>query len=392
MIRRCTATSIRFSRRYLAALRHHLTERPRAGSQAQERLGRQALAAGLETLDLAKIHEQALLTLVLPGDAPRTQAWTVGRASAFFLEALTPIESAHCLALEINGRSNRLNGNLRQHTGASALTHRRLTREIGRRKAVEQALKRSQQHYGRLLEKSGHTQEELRHLTRELLSAQEQERQAISRELHDEIGQVLTAVNVTLAALTKEATANTKSVKNKIASTQRLVEKSMNTVHRFARELRPQLLDDLGLIPALHSYMKGFAKRTGIRIRFTAVATVERLGNDKRTALYRVTQEALTHVAKHAHATRITVTIQRSQGVVRMEIHDDGKSFEAQRVSWAKGTKRLGLLGMRERMEMVGGSLTVQSTPGKGTTICAQIPFSAANKESAGPLSRRSTK
>src|SRR4029079_122803 len=103
-------------------------------------------------------------------------------------------------------------------------------------------------------------QEHLHHLSRKILHAQEQERKRISRELHDEIGQSLTAVNVKLATLKKEALADTKDLKKAISSTQRLVERSMNTVHRFARELRPPVLDDLGLIPALHSHLKAFTK------------------------------------------------------------------------------------------------------------------------------------
>ena len=99
------------------------------------------------------------------------------------------------------------------------------------------------------------------------------------------------------------------------------------------------------------------------------------MDSDKRTVLYRVAQEALTNVARHAHASRVKVSIQKLRGVVRMEIQDNGKSFEVERVLSAKRNKRLGLLGMRERVEMVGGSFAVESAPGQGTTIRAQIPF-----------------
>ena len=153
---------------------------------------------------------------------------------------------------------------------ALAAANRELKQEIVRRKAVEEALKKSEQHSSQLLEQSRHLQEQLRHLSRQILPAQEEERKRISRELHDEIAQILTGINVRLAALKMEATVNTKGLKRKIARTQRLVEKSVDIVHRFARELRPAVLDDLGLIPALHSFMKDFAKRTGIRIHFTS--------------------------------------------------------------------------------------------------------------------------
>ena len=252
---------------------------------------------------------------------------------------------------------------------------RQLKREIGRREAAQHALKQSERHYRELLEKSRHIEKHLRHLSHEILSAQEHERKRISRELHDEIGQTLTAVNVKLATLKKDATVNLADLKKKIASTQRLVEKSMNTVHRFARELRPPLLDDLGLIPALHAYMKSFTKRTRLAIDFKAFAAVERLEGDKRTVLYRVAQEALINIERHAEASRVEASIERLRGVVRMEIHDDGRSFDVQRVLHARRIRRLGLLGMRERVEMVGGTFAIESAPGKGTTIRAEIPF-----------------
>jgi two-component system, NarL family, sensor histidine kinase DegS len=347
--------SIGLSRRYSAALRKQLARKPGATSKPAEGLGSQALSAGLDRLDLLRIHEQALIALPPSGSSSRPK-----RAAGFLAQALTPIERARRTAL-------RSNGDL-------AEAHRKLTREIARRESVQQALNQSERHYRKLLDKSHRMQEHLRRLSHELLSAQEEERKRISRELHDEIGQILTAVNVRLATLKKEATVNTTGLKKKIASTQRLLEKSLKTVHRFARALRPSLLDDLGLIPALHSYLRGFTKQTHVPVHFKAFAGVEKLSSDKRTVLYRVAQEALTNVAKHARAGLVTVDIERARGVMRMKVHDNGKSFQVERVLFAKKMKRLGLLGMRERVEMVGGSFAVESGPGKGTTISVQIP------------------
>jgi len=241
--------------------------------------------------------------------------------------------------------------------------------------AVEKALKHSRQDQSQLLEQSRHMQAQLRQLSHQILQAQEEERKRISRELHDEITQTLVGINVHLETLAREARVNPKALKQEIARTQRLVEKSVNIVHRFARELRPTALDDLGLIATLHSFMKDFMKRTGIRVRFTTVATVEQLDSLKRTVLYRVAQAALTNVAQHAHASRVKVSIRKLPEAVRMDITDDGQSFEVERVLRAKRNRHLGLLGMRERVEMVGGVLRVESTPGQGTTIRAQIPI-----------------
>jgi signal transduction histidine kinase len=260
-------------------------------------------------------------------------------------------------------------------TAELAAANLRLERETVRRKMAEESLQQSERHYIQLLAQSRQMQEQLRQLSHQILLAQEEERKKISRELHDEIAQTLAGINVYLAALQTEAAGNGRGLARNITRTQRLVEKSVDIVHRFARELRPTVLDDLGLIPALHSFMKGFTKRTHIKIQFTAFAGVEELNNTKRTVLFRVAQEALTNVAKHAGARRVKVSLQKASSDVRLEVSDDGKSFQVERVLLARKNKRLGLVGMRERVEMVGGSFGVESAPGKGTTVQAQIPF-----------------
>ena len=371
------------SRRYQAALQEHLEQGPRASPQSADRLGRQALTMGLETLDLARIHEQAMIALVSPSNSSGTRDGMVKRAQAFFIKAVTPIEKTHQATMEANVRLNELNRTLRQRTVELAAANRQLKQEIVRRHAVEKALRKSEQHYSQLLEQSRRMEEHLRHLSRQILSAQEEERRRISRELHDEVAQVLTGVNLHLATLKKEVTANTKDVKKKIARTQRLVEKSVNIVHRFAGQLRPPALDDLGLIPALHSYMKDFARQTGIPIQFTSFTRgrTEQLDSVKRTVLYRVAQEALANVARHAQATLVKVSIQKLRDAIRMEIKDNGKSFQVQGVLPTRRNKGLGLLGMRERVEMVGGRFAVESSPGKGTTIRAEIPFANGTRD-----------
>jgi signal transduction histidine kinase len=367
----------RLSRRYQAALRKHLKQGPRASLQPAQGLGRRAMTIGLETLDLARIHEHALIALVLPSYSPGTRDAMVRRAGTFFAEAITPIEKTHRTAREANVRLNQMIETLNRRSADLADSNRQLKQEIAQRKTVEESLRNSERHYSELLEQSHHLQEQLRLLSRQLLLAQEEERKRISRELHDEIAQTLTSINVRLAALKTEATVNTKGLQNKISSTQRMVEKSVDIVHRFARELRPMVLDDLGVIPALHSFMKRFTKQTGIHIRFTTFTSgrIERLDTVTRTVLYRVTQEALTNVDRHAHASQVDVSLQKLPRAVGLTIKDNGKSFQVERVLNAKRNKRLGLLGMRERVEMVGGSLRVESVPGQGTTIRAEIPL-----------------
>ena len=218
----------------------------------------------------------------------------------------------------------------------------------------------------------------MRHLSHQVLLAQEEERKDISRELHDEIVQTLTGINVQLASLKIESGASKKSFSKHITYTQRLVEKSVDIVHQFARDLRPTLLDDLGLIPALQTYIKAFAARTGLRVRFLAFAGVEELENDKRTVLYRVALAALVNVAEHAKASNVSVVIKALPQAVLMEITDDGRSFDAAHVLDSRRNKRLGLIGMRERVEMVGGTFRVDSAPGRGTTISAKTSLQDA--------------
>ena len=178
----------------------------------------------------------------------------VRQAGNFFAEAITPMERTHRSAREANTHFGQMNQTLRQRSVDLAVSNRRLKQEILRARRWRNPSGKASDTTRQLLEQSRRMQEQLRQLSRQLLSAQEEERKKISRELHDVIAQTLTGINVRLAALKTEATHNTKGLQSKIARAQRMVEKSVDIVHRFARELRPAVLDDLGLIPALHSF------------------------------------------------------------------------------------------------------------------------------------------
>jgi signal transduction histidine kinase len=371
---------LKFSKRYQAALLAYLKHGSKARLQPARGMGQQALTVGLQTLDLAKLHEQILVTQVLPGRPSGKRATLIKQAGIFFIEAIAPIEKIHRVPPEAALRLNKIVGVLSKRTVELAASNLELSLEITQRKAAEEALKKSERHYAELLEKSNHLQGQLRQLSRQVISTQEEERRQISRDLHDVIAQTLTGINVRLATLKKQAAVNTKGLDRNIASTQRLVEKSVNIVHQFARELRPAVLDDLGLIPALHGSMKNFSARTGIRTHLIAFAGVEQLDTARRTALFRVAQEALTNVARHAKASRVEVNIHKLRGGARMDIKDNGRAFEVERKLHAAGSKRLGLLGMRERIEMVGGTFCVESAPGHGTIVRVEIPFAHVPK------------
>lgn len=214
------------------ALRKHLRQGPCASLQPAVQFGRRAVLLGLETLELARIHERALTTLALSN----SKNGLIKRAEMFFAEALTPIVETHRAAQQSKIQLHRLNETLSRRTVELAATHRQLKRGMVRRQSVEAALKKSGIHYTRLLKDSLQLQEGLRQLTHQVLVAQEDERKKISRELQDEIAQTLLGINVRLLSLKQEARLNTKGLKNEIASTQRLVVKSAKSVRRVARE------------------------------------------------------------------------------------------------------------------------------------------------------------
>ena len=253
-----------------------------------------------------------------------------------------------------------------------------LAREVVRRKEGQRAIKATQRQHLALQLASHIMQRKLRLLTRQVISAQEEERKQISRELHDEVVQTLIGINVQLAALGKGASDGLHTLKEKIAITQKIVAKSVDAVHQFARELRPAALDDLGLIPALHAYCKTLGDRKSIQIHLTAIGGVECLDGDQKIALYRVAQEALTNVVRHARASQVRITISTIANVIQMEIGDNGRSFQVRKALATTNSKRLGLIGMRERIEMVGGALLISSAAGRGTTVRASIPVAVA--------------
>lgn len=286
------------------------------------------------------------------------------------------LQAAPGLLRENDRLRNRLNTEATRF-GALLL---QLKSESAKRRSVEAALKSSEKHHILLLDQSRQMQEHLRHLTRKILTAQEDERREISRELHDEIAQTLTGINVQLANLKREAVVNAKGLRGKISGTQRLVRKSVGIVHRFARRLRPALLDDLGLVAALSSFINGVRERNDLPIKLTTFPELQELDVRTRTVFYRVAQEALTNIVRHAEAKSVEVILKNRRKTVLMEIWDNGKSFNVQYVLLAKGKKHLGVLGMRERVEMVGGMFKIESSPGHGTLVSAEIPFPRATK------------
>ena len=199
---------------------------------------------------------------------------------------------------------------------------------------------------------------------RRVVSAQELERRRLARELHDETGQALTSILLGLKRL--EGSESNEA----IAALREIVVATLQDVRRLAVELRPQALDDFGLVVALERLTRGFAEQTGIAVDLEAGTVTGRLPSEIETAIYRTVQESLTNIVKHAHARRVSVLLAAAGGKIKAVIEDDGKGFDP-----SESGAGVGLLGIRERMALLDGTLTVESGESGGTTIAAEVPL-----------------
>jgi signal transduction histidine kinase len=228
-------------------------------------------------------------------------------------------------------------------------------------------------------------QEAHRQVLRRLSEAQETERGRFSRELHDRLGQDLTALKLGLQILRRQGPFAT-PVLESIGKLEKLAEGLMRDIHRLAWELRPSALDDLGLELALQRYVTEWSEISHVPLDFhCSDAGVKRLPHELETTLYRVAQEALTNIVRHARARRVSVLLERRPGWVSLIVEDDGQGFDADSVTQAPGARgNLGLLGMQERVSLVGGVLEIESTPGAGTAVFVRLPLEQRASVGAG--------
>jgi PAS domain S-box-containing protein len=221
--------------------------------------------------------------------------------------------------------------------------------------------------------------EQLRNLTAHLQSVREEERARISREVHDELGQSLTAVKMDLAWLAGRLPQRDGPMLKRIRSTQQLADSIIQSIRRISTELRPAVLD-LGLAAAVEWQVQEFEARSGIRCK-VRLLTRQVVASNASTAMFRIFQETLTNVARHAKATRAEVVLQKQRDRLVLLIHDNGRGFDQADPSLSKS---LGLLGMRERAAILGGRVSISSAPGKGTTVTASIPLPSPPE--SGPM------
>jgi PAS domain S-box-containing protein len=250
----------------------------------------------------------------------------------------------------------------------------KLKKEIVQRQKVEEDLRANRKDLSRLLRQARLQQKLLRDFSHRILNIQEEERKRISRELHDVIAQNLVGIQVHLDLLTRTADTGHECDPTQVLRTRKIVEDAVETVHGFARKLRPTMLDDLGLIPALQAYLKEFMADTGIRVSLQASAEKGHPGGPERTVLYRIAQEALTNIARHSKASSAEIRIEFLDEFLRMTIKDNGQGFKPDGKPGSRKSVRIGLIGMKERAEMIGGVFRLESMPGGPTTVHVQIP------------------
>ena len=296
---------------YTDSLRDYLSESGEAPLARAYEIGRRALGEGIGVLGLAALHEEAVQTLLEEKRPAISRTRLLTGSAAFLAESLSPFE----------------------------MTHRGYEEAVGALRSMNERL--------------------------------EDEARRIAHALHDDAGQLLVSVHLALETATADLPGATR---DRFEPVRRLLDEVEQHLRRMSHELRPTILDDLGLRPALEFLAQGLSSRSGIAIR-VAGEPLPRLTPAVETALYRAVQEALHNAIRHAQADAIDVRLGRRDGMVRLLVRDDGRGFDPALAGRRRGKRGLGLSAMRERVSETGGRLTIASAPGRGTEIRIDIPW-----------------
>src|SRR5437867_2722557 len=294
---------------YTAALQDSIRGMGEPALQLAYELGRRALAEGLGVLDMAAMYHKALAAVLSRVSTPEERALVLRAGASFFVESLSPFEMTHRGFRETNTALRRLNQTL------------------------------------------------------------EDESKRIAHALHDEAGQLLASVHLAL----EEVAGNLPPARQHLQKVKGLLDQIEGQLRRLSHELRPTILDDLGLLPALKFLAEGVAARTGLLITVDG-GSAPSLSPLLETTLYRIVQEALTNVARHAKASQVDITVHQELQTLRCSIRDNGVGFDVPAVLAKLGGRGLGLIGIRERLNSLGGSLSIMSKQGQGTELVITIP------------------
>ncbi len=335
------------------------TGRPEFYPEASEEL-LTAIARDAEQIELVRslgVKSAMIVPLVTRGDTLGTITLVVSAESG---RQYTEVDLA--LAEELARRAALAVDNARLYAEAQQLNVELEERVVQRTADLEAAITQLENSRAQLLLLAQHEQ-----------TRREEDRARMAREIHDELGQALTGLKMDLAWLQKHTRPKQKDLLQKLRDMSDLVDTTIQDVRRIATELRPSMLDDLGLVPAMEWQLQEFQKRSGIRCRFTSDLEEVTLDAEETTVLFRILQETLTNVARHAAATRVEVSLHEEQAYVRLQVRDNGRGITAGEV---EGSRSFGLLGMRERVLLRSGDFSIQGTPGQGTTVVIKLPRS----------------
>lgn len=300
-----------FEDQYSSALCEYTVRGGEAALRKAYELGRKAMDDGKSLIEITSLHHQTLLLLVQEAEGAERHASLLRAGADFLAESLSPYEMAH------RGF----------HDAVKAL--------------------------------------------RQLNETLEEEIKRIAYAVHDEAGQLLVAVHLALADVWRELP---KGQQVHLKRIEQLLDRVEKQLRRYSHELRPTVLDDLGWIPAIRFLAEGVAKRTNLPIQIKT-KFAGRLSSAVEIALYRVVQEALTNATKHAKASRVSIQVRRIGRVLRCSIQDDGTGFDVRAVQSDRGRRGLGLIGMQERMNAIGGTILIDSAPGRGTKLLIRVPM-----------------
>lgn len=303
-------TLSRLEEQYKSSLGEYLARGGEPALQNAYELGRRALGEGLGVLDMAALHHEALQGVLKPKATPAQNLQVIAAAGNFFVESLSAFEMTHRGFREANAALRRLNQTL------------------------------------------------------------EEEAKRIAHSLHDEAGQLLASVHIALAEVSRDLPS---VVGERLSQIQELLDQIEIELRRLSHELRPTILDDLGLIPALKFLAEGVSTRTRTPVRVES-SLQDRLPPLIETTIYRIVQEALANVSKHARANQALVLLERRYQTIRCSVRDDGVGFDPSAALNGKVKRGLGLLGVRERLNALGGTLVINSNLGQGTELVLTIP------------------